>query len=237
MHLWSNFLKSENSKILAKTYHLYCINNLSRILTTILVSFNENEFKLQKMADRANSTFNEKQLFITRKLCDGKIFSVIRRSYGTEYHQNTRHEVPYKTAFFRVANRLKTCGNSHSKHPSCRPGYSDEVPGRVTNFFHENDHTIVLIAAEKLNLCYTTVWKILHKKLKWKAYKLWSVQPLSAVNDQLRMDACIFWLTFEEEWFERLIWSNEKWFVLSQSLHSQNYILGTMQSIDTISRM
>ena len=36
------------------------------------------------------------------------------------------------------------------------------------------------------------------------------------------MDACRFWLTFEEEWFERVIWSDEKWFVLNQSPHSQN---------------
>ena len=53
------FLKSGNSEIPAKAYHLYWKNNLSCILTTILVSFNENEFKLRKMADRANSTFNE----------------------------------------------------------------------------------------------------------------------------------------------------------------------------------
>ena len=99
-------------------------NNLSRILTIILVSFNENESKLQKMADRANSTFNEEQLlFITRKLCNGEKVSATRLSYRTEYHCNTPHKVPCKTAFFRVANRLKTCGNSHSKHLSGRPGY------------------------------------------------------------------------------------------------------------------
>ena len=133
-------------------------------MTTILVSFNENEFKLQKMADRANSTFNEEQLlFITRKLCDGKKVSAIRRSYGTEYHRYTPHQFPCKTSFFRVENRLKTCGNSHSKHSSGRPGYSDELTERVANLFQENDHTTVRIAAEELNLGYATVWKILHK--------------------------------------------------------------------------
>ena len=30
------------------------------------------------------------------------------------------------------------------------------------------------------------------------------------------MDACKFWLTFEKEWFERVIWSDEKWFVLDE---------------------
>ena len=99
-------------------------DNLSSILTTILVSFNENEFKLQKIADRANFTFNEEQLlFITRNICDREKVSAIRRSYETEYYRNTPHKVPCKTAF-RVANRLKTNDNSHSKHSS---GYSDEV--------------------------------------------------------------------------------------------------------------
>ena len=36
------------------------------------------------------------------------------------------------------------------------------------------------------------------------------------------MDVYRFWLTFEEEWFEIVIWSDEKWFVLNQSLNSQN---------------
>ena len=55
-----------------------------------------------------------------------------------------------------------------------------------------------------------------------KHNKLRPVQPFSAANKQSRMDACKFWLSFEEEWFERVIWSNEKWFVLNQSPHSQN---------------
>ena len=154
-----------------------------------LVSFNENEFKLQRRADHANSTLNEEQLFITKKLCDGEKVSAIRRSYGTEYHRSTPHEVPCKTAFFRVENRIETCGNSDIQMKLLR----------VTNFFHENDHTTVRIAAKELNLGYTTVWKILHKKLKWKAYKLRPFHPLSAANKQSRMNACRFWLTFEEE--------------------------------------
>ena len=110
-------------------------NNLSCILTTILVSFNENEFKLQKTADRSNSAFNEEQLiFIARKLCDGEQVSAIRRSYETEYHRNTPLKALWKTAFFSVANRLKTCGNFHSKHPSGRLGYSNEATERVAFF-------------------------------------------------------------------------------------------------------
>ena len=78
-------------------------------MTITLVSINENEFKLQKMADRARSTYNEEQLlFITRNLRDGEKVAVIRRSYGTKHHRNTLHKVSCGMAFFRVANRLET---------------------------------------------------------------------------------------------------------------------------------
>ena len=122
-----------------------------------MLSFNEKEFKLQKLTDRANSTFNEELLFfIIKKFCDGEKVSAIRRSFGTEYHRNAPHKVHCKTDFLRVANRLKTCCNSHPKYPFGRPGYSDEGTERVAIFFHENNRTTVRIAAEELNFGYAT---------------------------------------------------------------------------------
>ena len=127
----------------------------------MLVSFNENEFKLQKMLDRANFTFFEEQLlFITRQLCDEEKTSVIRRSYGTEYHCNTPHKVPCKTAFFRVARRLLATPTRNIPR-SGRSGYSNEVTERVAICLHENDYTTVRIDAEELYLGYAIVWKIL----------------------------------------------------------------------------
>ena len=34
--------------------------------------------------------------------------------------------------------------------------------------------------------------------------------------------ACHFWLTFEENWFQGVIWSDNKCFVLHQALNKQN---------------
>lgn len=129
------------------------------------------------MADRANSPFNkEQQLFITRKLLDGEHISEIRRLYGTEYHNNAPRKVPSKMAFSRVANRLKTFGNTHTQQPPGRPVCSREVIERVAHFFQENDQATVRIAAEDLHLSYGTVWTILRKKLKWRSYKYRPVQ-------------------------------------------------------------
>ena len=32
-----------------------------------------------------------------------------------------------------------------------------------------------------------------------------------------RLAACSFWLTFDEIWFEQVIWSDEEWFVLTNA--------------------
>ena len=37
-----------------------------------------------------------------------------------------------------------------------------------------------------------------------------------------RLSACSFWLTFTEDWFEMVIWSDEKWFVLNQHPNRKN---------------
>lgn len=37
-----------------------------------------------------------------------------------------------------------------------------------------------------------------------------------------RLCACEYWLTFPKSWFKRVIWADEKWFVLQQSPNSQN---------------
>ncbi|XP_043212879.1 uncharacterized protein LOC122376980, partial [Amphibalanus amphitrite] len=39
-----------------------------------------------------------------------------------------------------------------------------------------------------------------------------------------RMDSCEFWLTHDEEWFERVLWSDETWFVLHPSPNKKNTV-------------
>ena len=39
------------------------------------------------------------------------------------------------------------------------------------------------------------------------------------------MQACKFWLTHNEEWFERVLWSDEKWFALQQGPNRKNDVM------------
>jgi len=73
-----------------------------------------------------------------------------------------------------------------------------------------------------LNLSVGTVWNVLRKKFIWKAYKPHKSQVLSPANKLARKTACEFWLSFDESWFERIIWTDENWFALRSPPHLQN---------------
>ena len=81
---------------------------------------------------------------------------------------------------------------------------------KVEEFFAVHPDAHVREASSRLNIGFGTVWKILRRVLKWKPYRQHLSQPLSAQNKKSRMQACKFWLTHNEEWFERVLWSDEK---------------------------
>ena len=131
-------------------------------------------------------------------------------------------EVPNILAFTRI---LKPFQEESSLRPQVPAGRSSE-PLRnnieaVKKFFEQNPKLYIREAARVLGLSYGAIWIILRKNLKWRAYRPHLTQCLSPANKESRLAACTFWLTFEEEWFQRVIWSDEKWFVLKQSPNKQ----------------
>lgn len=71
-------------------------------------------------------------------------------------------------------------------------------------------------------MSYGTVGRILRDVLKWKAYMPHSEQAVSPANKESRLAASTFWLVFEDEWLERVIRMNKKWFTLKQSPNEQD---------------
>ena len=145
----------------------------------MLVSFNDNKFKLQKMADRANSPFNEEYLlFISENSAMEKRFQL-----------------------FGVHMGLNIIATPHIKIPARRSSseYSKLVASPIRNIpvvaqdihmklLRESQFFFFSIAAEELNLGYASLRKLLHK-LKWKACKLRPVQPLSEKQTNSRESA------------------------------------------------
>ena len=59
-------------------------------------------------------------------------------------------------------------------------------------------------------------------ELCWKPYRTHRAPAFSPAHIETRLSACNFFLQFQDEWFERVIWTDEKMFVLIQEPHRQN---------------
>ena len=88
----------------------------------------------------------------------------------------------------------------------------------------------VRLAAEHLQMSFGKVWMILRKQLEMRPYRPRLVTVLTPANKQARMDACGFWLTHDEEWFDRVIWSDEKWFLLQPAPNRKNTVCWAPQN-------
>ena len=114
-------------------------------------------------------------------------------------------------AAVRRAFRKKFYPTNHKPGTSSgRTPYSNEDVQRVQTFFRDQDKAHIKEAAHQLGLSLGSVWKILQKDLKWKAYKPHLVQHLSPANMESRLAACKFWLKFDDSWFDHVVWSDKK---------------------------
>ena len=93
---------------------------------------------------------------------------------------------------------------------------------QVKSYFEEHSAAHIRDAVRDLGLSYGMVWRILREKLKWKSYRPHRVQCLTQAHIESRFSACSYWIQFDEEWFEKVIWTDEKCFVLHQAPNRQN---------------
>ena len=121
------------------------------------------------------------------------------------FYLKNPQKVPHAKAFIGVMERLKDRGSAHPRQTTGKEPLSVEAVERVKSFFTENDRRHIREASDRFDLSMGTVWKVLEKKYKWKAFKPHKVRVLSPANKLARRFACVFWLTFAESWFERVI--------------------------------
>ena len=74
--------------------------------------------------------------------------------------------------------------------------------------------TYVRDLAYALKLSKTKVWRILRKELKFFPYKPNTLQPLTEKHKKDRVKASNFFAKQDDEFFEKVMWVDEKWFVL-----------------------
>ena len=105
-------------------------------------------------------------------------------------------------------------GHSRPKSPpGCDPT-SQKDASAVENFF---------LASRELNMAKFKIWTILRKILKWKAYKLHASHILSHAHMNMRLECANWFLTKDKDFFsKKVVWGDEKYFVLKCSPNSQN---------------
>ena len=149
----------------------------------------------------------------------------VRRAFRKQFYPSHPKKVPGRWAFERLLERFKDTGSLKPEKPTGRRPITKEQVDEVEKFFKTNPDAHVREASERLNIGFGTVWKILRRKLKWKPYRQHMSQPLSLQNKKLRLQACKFWLTHDVEWFERVLWSDEKWFALQHDPNRKNDVM------------
>ena len=170
----------------------------------------------------SSSLSQEQKTFIILKYGETKDFGTIRRAFATKFYPKHPRLVPSLQVFRRLVVRFCATGSLQKKKPTGRKGVSDETIARVKEYFEMKETESVRNAAADLQLSYGVVHRILKKKLGWKPYRPHRTVCLSPAHIHSRLSACNFWVQFPEEWFERIIWTDEKMFVLIQAPHRQN---------------
>ena len=93
----------------------------------------------------------------------------------------------------------------------------------VESFLTENRGVTLHKAAPQISSSVTTVWSILRYDLNFNFNRLTSVQPLSDSHVQQRLQFCEWLLAQPEDFVQKIIWTDEKWFCLHQKPHRKNY--------------
>ena len=129
-------------------------------------------------------------------------------------------------AFWRLISRFKTDVAIRPKTPT---GTSPALDRNrdiqiVRSFFRNRRRAHIREASHVLNLSYGKIWSILRKDLGWRPYRPITVQALSPINMEARLAACQFWLTFPTWFDQQVIWSDEKWFILTKAPNKKNTV-------------
>lgn len=125
--------------------------------------------------------------------------------------------------FSRVNKEFEKRGSVHSKQ-RIRPKTkrTEEKKEEVESFFAEQPSFSLRQAAPNLSISVSTLRNILKFDLNKKFYHITSVQRLQEPHKEQRRQFCQWLLNQDEELVQRVIWTDEKMFVLNQKPHRKN---------------
>ena len=169
-----------------------------------------------KRGMRINSPFTPAQMkWIILQYGKVENITKVRRAFRLHFKLCPFH-VPKSYAFYRLVKRFEDTDGQTSITQEDINAVRDllEAQGGQT--------TSVRDLAYALTMSTGKVWKVLRKELKLFPYKPKTVQPLTERHKEDRVKACKFFTKQDDELFEKVIWSDEKWFVLKTKPNKQN---------------
>lgn len=176
---------------------------------------------------RMNSPFtDEQETWIVLEFGAVRNCLAVRRRFRTKFHVAPR-KIPSVVAFQRIIGRFhSTLGHVRPAVPKGRPPISEETVDAVRQYlapFVERKEAVSLrLIAESLHISISTVWRVLRKRLHWYPYKPHAVVPLGFKHRSERREFSEWLLGKDERFPDRVIWTDEKWFTLSQAPNRQN---------------
>ena len=133
------------------------------------------------------------------------------------------------TSMYRLNQFVKVCQHflqSRSITPTRtkrgKTKRTDAGIQEVRSHVSENRVALNIFGKQRLIFHQASPWKILRYYLKFKFYRITSVQPLKDAHKQQRRQFCEWLLSQSEDIVQKIIWRDEKFFCLQQKPHRKN---------------
>ena len=178
-------------------------------------------------AQRINTPFTkEQQAWVILEFGSLRNISKLRRTFRLHFGLATR-QVPRYNAFLRLVQRFTTSkGQVRPQVPSGNRPPKQEIVQKVKDLLqrHQKNKKTVSIRsiAQSLNISAATVWRIARKQLHWYPYKPHTAVQLTDRHKSARVGFSRWLLEQPENFEDRIVWTDEKWFSLNQSPNKQN---------------
>jgi hypothetical protein len=132
---------------------------------------------------------------------------------------------PHRNLIRKWVKQFSEIGDVKNKKSPGRPKIPDQIVDNVRTAMLFSPHTSVRRLALQLQIPPSTVHKILHSKLKFRAYKIQVVQHLQVADYAARMDGCnalIQNIDNDNRFLENIIFSDEATFHISGRVNRHN---------------
>ena len=136
----------------------------------------------------------------------------------------TRQHKLYPYQFSRVINHFMKTGAVQNKVHKVSPVKitTDVNTERVKKYFEENCHASIMEASISLEISFSCVYRFLRKKLHSKPFRSHKVQTLTEMHMTQRLHFCQWWQQQPDQFSQKVLWSDEKWFVKKTAPNRQN---------------